>query len=135
AESITSGEIKGLLELRNVDAPAASERLAELVTRVADELNRAHNANSAVPASATLTGRNVGQSFETAIAGFSGTTNIAVVDAAGVIQNQVEIVFSGGTMTVGGTAATPATFLAVLNAELGGAATASFSGGVLSLEA
>ena len=135
AENITSGEIKGLLELRNVDAPAAAERLAELVTRVADELNRAHNANSAVPAPATLTGRNVGQSLENAIAGFSGTTNIAVVDAGGVIQNQVEIVFSGGTMTVNGTAATPATFLTVLNAELGGAATASFSGGVLSLEA
>lgn len=135
AENITSGEIKGLLELRNVDAPAATERLAELVTRVADELNRAHNANSAVPAPASLTGRNVGQSFENAIAGFTGTTNIAVVDAAGVIQNQVEIVFSGGTMTVNGAAATPATFLAVLNAELGGAATASFTGGVLSLEA
>lgn len=135
AENITSGEIKGLLELRNVDAPAATERLAELVTRVADELNRAHNANSAVPAPASLTGRNVGQSFENAIAGFTGTTNIAVVDAAGVIQNQVEIVFSGGTMTVNGAAATPATFLAVLNAELGGAATASFTGGVLSLGA
>lgn len=135
AENITSGEIKGLLELRNVDAPAATERLAELVTRVADELNRAHNANSAVPAPASLTGRNVGQSLENAIAGFTGTTNIAVVDAAGVIQNQVEIVFSGGTMTVNGAAATPATFLAVLNAELGGAATASFTGGVLSLEA
>ncbi len=135
AENITSGEIKGLLELRNVDAPAAADRLAELVTRVADELNRAHNANSAVPAPATLTGRNVGQSFENAIAGFTGTTNIAVVDAGGVIQNQVEIVFSGGTMTVNGAAATPATFLTVLNAELGGAATASFSGGVLSLAA
>jgi flagellar hook-associated protein 1 len=135
AENITSGEIKGLLELRNVDAPAAAERLAELATRVADELNRAHNANSAVPAPATMTGRNVGQSFENAIAGFSGTTNIAVVDAGGVIQNQVEIVFSGGTMTVNGTAATPATFLTVLNAELGGAATASFTGGVLSLDA
>ncbi|MFN3537950.1 MAG: FlgK family flagellar hook-associated protein, partial [Brevundimonas sp.] len=135
AEGITSGEIKGLLELRNVDAPAATERLAELVTRVADELNRAHNANTTAPPPATLTGRNVGQAFETAIAGFSGTTNIAVVNAAGVIQNQVEIVFSGGTMTVAGTPATPATFLAVLNAELGGAATASFVGGVLSLEA
>ncbi|MFN3815234.1 flagellar hook-associated protein FlgK [Brevundimonas sp.] len=133
AESITSGEIKGLLELRNVEAPAAAERLAELVTRVADELNRAHNANSAVPASSTLTGRNVGQSFENAIAGFTGTTNIAVVNPQGVVQAQVEIVFSGGAMTVNGTAATPATFLAVLNAELGGQATATFANGVLSL--
>jgi flagellar hook-associated protein 1 len=133
AESITSGEIKGLLELRNVEAPAAAERLAELVTRVADELNRAHNANSAAPAPPTLTGRNVGQSLETAITGFTGTSNIAVVNPQGVVQTQVEIVFSGGTMTVNGTAATPATFLTVLNAELGGQATASFTGGVLSL--
>lgn len=135
ADSITSGEIKGLLELRNVEAPAAAERLAELVTRMADELNRAHNANSSVPAPAVLTGRNVGQSLENALTGFSGTTNIAVVDPSGVIQTRAEIVFSGGTMTVNGAAATPATFLAVLNAELGGQATASFSGGVLRIEA
>ena len=135
ADNITSGEIKGLLELRDVEAPAAAERLAELVTRVADELNRAHNASSAVPAPNSLTGRNVGQAFETAIAGFSGTTNVAVTNAAGVIQAQAEIVFSGGTMTVNGVAATPATFLATLNAQLGGAATASFTDGVLSITA
>lgn len=135
ADSITSGEIKGLLELRNVEAPAAAERLAELVTRMADELNRAHNANSSVPAPAVLTGRNVGQSLENALTGFAGTTNIAVVNAQGVIQTRAEIVFSGGAMTINGVAATPATFLAVLNAELGGQATASFTGGVLSIEA
>ena len=135
ADSITSGEIKGLLELRNVEAPAAAERLAELVTRMADELNRAHNANSSVPAQAVLTGRNVGQSLENALTGFAGTTNIAVVNAQGVIQTRAEIVFSGGTMTINGAAATPATFLAVLNAELGGQATASFAGGVLSIAA
>ncbi|MEH6663715.1 MAG: flagellar hook-associated protein FlgK [Brevundimonas sp.] len=133
AESITSGEIKGLLELRNVEAPAAAERLAELVARVADELNRAHNANSAAPAPSTLTGRNVGQSFDAAIAGFTGTSNIAVVNPQGVVQTQVEVVFSGGAMTINGTAATPATFLTVLNAELGGQATAAFTNGVLSL--
>ncbi|HAJ02934.1 MAG TPA: flagellar hook-associated protein FlgK, partial [Brevundimonas sp.] len=85
-ESITSGEIKGLVDMRDVEAPQAAERLAELLTRVADELNRAHNANSSVPAPTSLTGRNVGQSLETAVAGFSGTTAIAVTNTSGQVQ-------------------------------------------------
>ena len=134
-DSVSSGEIKGLVELRDRDAPAAAERLGELMTRVADELNRAHNANSSVPAPTTLTGRNVGQSLETALTGFTGSTTIAVTDAAGVIQTRADIVFSGSTMTINGVAATPGTFLTTLNAQLGGAATASFNNGVLSLSA
>ena len=133
-DSITSGEIRGLVELRDVDAPQTAERLAELMAHVADELNRAHNANSAVPAPGVLTGKNVGQSLESALTGFTGATNIAVVNGAGVIQSRAEIVFSGGTMTINGAAATPATFLSVLNAQLPGA-TASFSNGVLKIEA
>jgi flagellar hook-associated protein 1 FlgK len=134
-DSVTSGEIKGLVELRDIEAPAAAARLAELVTHVADELNRAHNANSSVPAPASLTGRNVGQSLESAIAGFSGRTTIAITNSAGVIQTRADIVFSGATMTVNGVAADPTTFLATLNAQLGGAATASFSNGQLSIAA
>ena len=134
-DSVTSGEIKGLVELRDVEAPAAAERLAELVAHVADELNRAHNGNSAVPAPSSLTGRNVGQTFESAIAGFSGQSTVAVTNAAGVIQARADIVFSGGTMTVNGAAATPASFLGVLNAQLGGAATASFVDGRLTIAA
>lgn len=134
-DNVVSGEIKGLVELRDIEAPAAAERLAELVTHVADELNRAHNANSAVPAPNSLTGRNVGQSLESAIAGFTGQTTIAVTNAAGVVQTRADIVFSGATMTVNGAAATPATFLTVLNAQLGGAATASFVDGKLTIAA
>jgi flagellar hook-associated protein 1 FlgK len=134
-DSVKSGEIKGLVELRDVEAPAAAERLAELVAHVADELNRAHNASSSVPAPASLRGRNVGQTFESAIAGFSGQTTIAVTNAAGVIQTRVDIVFSGATMTVNGAAADPDTFLTVLNTQLGGAATASFADGRLTLTA
>ena len=134
-ESVTSGELKGLVELRDTEAPETAARLGELMTRIADELNRAHNANSAVPPPSALTGRNVGQSLATAVAGFTGNTTIAVTNAAGVIQARADIVFSGATMTINGSAATPANFLTVLNTELGGAATASFNGGVLSLAA
>ncbi|WP_312780277.1 flagellar hook-associated protein FlgK [Brevundimonas sp.] len=133
-DGLASGEIKGLLELRDVDAPAAADRLAELMTRLADELNRAHNASSAVPPPQVLNGRNVGQSLETALTGFTGTTTITTVNDQGVIQSLAEIVFSGGTMTINGVAATPATFLATLNGQLGGA-TASFVDGRLSIEA
>jgi flagellar hook-associated protein 1 FlgK len=134
-DNVASGEIKGLVELRDVEAPAAAERLAELISHVADELNRAHNASSSAPAPASLTGRNIGQSLESALAGFTGRTTIAVLNSSGTIQRQVEIRF-GSPMTVGGTSGvTPDNFLAALNAELGGAAVASFENGVLSLRA
>jgi len=134
-DNVVSGEIKGLVELRDSEAPATAERLAELVAHVADELNRAHNANSSVPAPSTLTGRNVGQGFESAIAGFAGQTTIAITNAAGIVQARADIVFSGATMTVNGAAATPSDFLTVLNAQLGGAATASFVEGRLTIAA
>ncbi|PZU59652.1 MAG: flagellar hook-associated protein FlgK [Brevundimonas sp.] len=122
-EGVGSGEIKGLVELRDQDAPAAAERLAELTARIADELNRAHNASTSVPAPSTLTGRNTGQSLETALAGFSGVVTVATVDAAGVITGQAAIDFTNN----------PPTDLASLNAQLAGVATASFSNGVLTL--
>ena len=135
-DGLVSGEIKGLLELRDVEAPAAAERLGELMTHVADELNRAHNANSSVPAPTTLTGKNVGQSLETALTGFTGTTTIAVTNpTTGAITTSAKIVFSGSTMTINGVAADPTTFLTTLNTQLGGAATASFTDGKLTLSA
>ncbi|MBN9465289.1 MAG: flagellar hook-associated protein FlgK [Brevundimonas sp.] len=133
-DGVSSGQIKGLIELRDVEAPAAAARLGELTARLADELNRAHNANSSVPAPTVLNGRNTGQALETALAGFTGKTTITAVDGAGVLQASAEIVFSGATMTVNGVAADPTTFLSVLNAQLGGAATASFADGVLRLD-
>lgn len=135
-DHLASGEIKGLLELRDREAPAAAERLAELVTRVADELNRAHNANSSAPAPNSLTGRNVGMSLAAALNGFTGRTTIAVTNAAGVIVDRADIVFAGaGVMTINGVGATTANFLAVLNSQLSPAASASFANGVLSLQA
>ncbi|MET3836361.1 flagellar hook-associated protein 1 FlgK [Brevundimonas sp. UYEF29] len=133
-DGVSSGQIRGLVEMRDVDAPAAAARLGELTAKLADELNRAHNANSSVPAPTTLTGRNVGQSLENALIGFTGTTTISTVNASGVVQASAQIVFSGGTMTINGAAADPTTFLSVLNAQLGGTATATFSDGQLRLD-
>ena len=133
-DGVSSGQIRGLVEVRDVDAPAAAARLGELTAKLADELNRAHNANSSVPAPTALTGRNTGQSLENALTGFTGATTISTVNASGVVQASARIVFSGGTMTINGAAADPTTFLSVLNAQLGGTATASFSDGQLRLD-
>jgi len=121
-DHLGSGELKGLIEYRDVEGPQMADRLAEAVSRIVDELNRAHNANSAAPAPATLTGRNTGLDLATAVSGFSGTTTVAITDSAGVIQRRVAIDFTAGTMSVDGGAATgftPATFLATLNAGSG----------------
>jgi flagellar hook-associated protein 1 FlgK len=133
---VASGEIQGLLELRNKELPNLSDQLGELVTRAAEELNRASNASSAVPAPASLTGKNTGLDAATAFSNFTGKTTIAITDASGVIQKRVAIDFDAGTMTVDGLpgpAFTNANFTAQLNTALGGAATASFAGGALSL--
>ena len=136
ADGLKSGEIRGLMELRDREAPATAERLAELVTHFADELNRAHNGNASVPAPTTLTGRNVGQALDTALTGFTGNASIAVVNpTTGVVATRADIVFSGSTLTINGTASTPANFLTDLNLAFGGAATASFANGSLKITA
>jgi len=135
---VGGGELQGLLTLRNQLIPGVQSQLAEYVSGAVSAINAAHNANTAVPAPQTLQGRNTGLDLPTIVGDFSGKTNIAVLNAGGVVQQQVAIDFSAQTMSVnGGPAAgfTPATFLSSLNTALGGAATASFSNGALSLSA
>jgi flagellar hook-associated protein 1 FlgK len=138
ALKISSGELKGLMDLRNTELPALTDQLGEFVSRAAEELNRASNAASSVPAPTTLTGRNTGLDEATALDHFTGKTTIAITDSAGVIQRRVDIDFDTGSMTVNGAAGpsfTNTDFIAQLNTALGGQGTAGFSGGVLSLSA
>lgn len=134
---LASGEIQGLLQLRNTQLPAIQGEVSEYVTQAVNALNKASNASTAVPPPATLTGQNIGIDLTTAIGGFSGTTNVAIVNASGQLQQNVAINFSTDMMTVGGvsTGFTPSTFISSLNTALGGAGTASFSNGVLSIAA
>lgn len=136
---ITTGEIRGLLDLRDKELPALGDQLSEFVTRAVDEMNRAHNAASAVPAPTTLTGRDTGMDLATAIGGFSGKTTVAIVDSAGLITRKVDIDFDAGTMSIDGgvttTGFTPASFMTTLNGQLGGQGTASFANGALTLMA
>jgi flagellar hook-associated protein 1 FlgK len=137
-DHLGDGELKGLIDMRDVDAPQAAERLAELTSQIADQLNRAHNAYSAFPAPATMTGKDTGLDLESAISGFSGATTIALVDSSGILQRRVDIDFDAGTMSVDGGASTgfsPASFLSDLNSALGGMGSATFTNRGLSLSA
>ncbi|ENZ81089.1 MULTISPECIES: flagellar hook-associated protein FlgK [Caulobacter] len=134
--NISSGEIKGLMDLRNADLPNLSDQLGEFTSRAAEAINKASNAASAVPAPSVLTGRNTGLDAQSALSGFTGKTTIALTDSSGVIQRRVDVDFDAGTMTVNGAAGptfTPANFIAQLNTALGGQGSAGFSSGALSL--
>ena len=134
--NISSGEIKGLMEVRNTELVNLSDQLGEFTSRAAEEINRAANAASAVPAPTTLSGRDTGLDAQAAITGFSGKTTIALTDSSGVIQRRVDVDFDTGTMTVNGAAGpafTPGNFFTQLNTALGGMGTAGFSGGALTL--
>jgi len=108
-----------------------------------DELNRAHNANSSIPAPSVLTGRNTGLDLPTAVSGFTGSTRVAIVNTAGAVQKSVDIDFTNYTMSVDGgpavsygPAATFATdFLTNLNTALSPAGSATFTNGALSISA
>jgi flagellar hook-associated protein 1 FlgK len=138
--AVTNGEIQGLLQLRNKDLPNLSDQLGEFVSRAAEELNRASNAASSVPAPNTMTGKDTGLDANTAFANFTGKTTIAITNAAGAIVQRVDVDFGpgpgAGTMTVNGAAGpafTNTNFLTQLNTALGGTATASFANGAMSL--
>jgi flagellar hook-associated protein 1 FlgK len=136
--TVTGGEMRALMDLRDSGLPGLMEQLGEFATRAAERLNAAHNASSAAPARALLEGRDTGLDLPTAVGGFTGSTTLAVTSASGVIQRRVDIDFDAGTMSVDGgaaTAFTPATFLASLNTALGAFGTASFSDRALTLQA
>ncbi|HLI66850.1 MAG TPA: flagellar hook-associated protein FlgK [Caulobacteraceae bacterium] len=136
--TLASGEIQGLLSLRNSQLPGIQDQLSEYVTQAVNALNAAHNASTAVPPPASLTGQNIGIDLATAVGGFSGKTTVAIVNAAGQLQQTVAIDFSAGTMSVNGGGAvafTPATFATSLNTALGANGTATFANGVLSIKA
>lgn len=135
---LLSGELRGLMDLRDEELPKLYDQLGEFTSRAVDQLNAAHNAAAAFPPPATMAGRNTGLDLPTAVAGFTGTSTIAIVDAQGLMQRTVAVDFTAGTISVdgaAGTAFTPASFLADLNTALGGVGNATFAGGALTLNA
>jgi len=138
AISITSGELRGLLDLHDDVLPGITDQLGEFSSQVAAQLNAAHNSASRVPPPATMTGRDTGLDLPTAVSNFTGTTTLAITNAAGVVQKTVAIDFTAGTLSVNGgagTAFTPANFLASLNTALGASGSATFTNRALTLNA
>ena len=136
--TVSSGDLRGFLDLRNTHLPDLSRQLGEFAARAAERINAAHNASTSSPARALLQGRDTGLDLPTAIDGFSGQTTLAITDASGVIQRTVSIDFTAGTMSVNAgppSAFTPASFLTSLNTALGAFGSASFSNRALSLTA
>lgn len=134
---LSSGEMLGLTQLRDKELPSLMNQLAEYTSHAIEELNRAHNASSSVPAPQTLTGRPTGFLDQaTAFSNFTGKTTFAVLNStsSAVVKSAV-IDFAAATITVGGvaTAFTPGSFVADFNTALGGTATASFTNGALSV--
>ncbi|MBV9512168.1 MAG: flagellar hook-associated protein FlgK, partial [Caulobacteraceae bacterium] len=136
---LASGEISGLVQLHNTLLPNLSAQLASYVSGAASAINKASNAASSVPAPSILTGRDTGfgSDIATAVSGFTGTTNIAIVDSSGNLQQQITVDFDTGTISTGGSSSsfTPSSFLSALNSALGSNGSASFSNGQLSIAA
>jgi flagellar hook-associated protein 1 FlgK len=136
--TVTGGQLRGLMDLRDIHLPGLSEQLGEFAARAAERLNAAHNASTSSPARSVLEGRDTGLDLPTAVSGFTGQTTLAITNASGVVQRTVQIDFSAGTLSVDGgptTGFTPANFLTSLNTALGAFGTASFTNRALTLSA
>ncbi len=125
--TIPSGEIAGLVELRDDVLPAMQEELDRLTEMLRDELNRIHNQGAGLPPANTLTGS---RSFANPAAdtiSFSSDVRIGVVDANGDFAAYYDI--AAGNYTV-------SAIEGLIDANLAGFASASTSaGGPLSIGA
>lgn len=125
---ISSGSLRGLLDLRDNDLRDLSFSLGELSATFIDQVNAIHNAHSAAPAPNQLTGRASAitqiQSTE-----FTGKTTFAIVDANNQLVQKVTIDFGDPAIV---------TILDVglaVNAGLGADGTLSLAGGVMEITA
>jgi flagellar hook-associated protein 1 len=124
---LRGGELKGLIETRNVLLPRVAAELGELAGNVIDQVNRVHNANAAVPPPTALTGRNVA-ALGTDANRFTGIATFAVLDANNAVVSSTTVDFG----TLGGTLAGVVT---AVNTGLGGAGTLALNNGVMSFTA
>lgn len=126
--SISSGSLRGLLDLRDVQLRDYALSVGELGANLMDQFNAVHNTLSAVPAPNVLVGG------QTAVAGtnppnFTGIVTFAITDASNNLVAKHTVDFDG---------APPATFNALItqvNAGLAGAGTLSLVNGVMTMTA
>ncbi|MBB3587929.1 FlgK family flagellar hook-associated protein [Sphingomonas sp. BK481] len=123
------GRLGGLLDLRDRQLPAFSARVETLFAGLARTINAASNTGSAVPPPATLTGRATALTGGDRL-GFTGAALIAVTRSDGTMVAGTTLDFDAL-----GAAATVDDAIAAINTGLGGAATASFANGTLTIAA
>lgn len=126
---MVGGKLGGLFDLRDRALPDFSEQIGTLFGGLAETLNAVSNAGTTVPAPRTLDGRNSGLVGSDRL-GFTGQAVFAVTQPNGVIVARAAIDF--GALGAG---ATVDDAVAAINAGLGGAATASFVNGRLTIAA
>ncbi len=123
------GKLGGLLDLRDRQLPAFSEQLGTLFTGLSQALNSVSNAGSTLPPPSELSGRNSGLTGSDRL-GFTGAATFAIAKADGTLVASTKIDFDalGPTATVND-------MINAINTGLGGAGTASFVDGKLSIKA
>lgn len=127
--SAVGGKLGGLIDLRDRTLPAFSEKLGTLFSGLSEALNAVSNAGSTVPPPASLDGRQTGLIGSDRL-GFTGEATFAVTKSDGTLVAKTKVDFDalGPTATIDD-------MISAINTGLGGSATASFTGGKLSITA
>jgi flagellar hook-associated protein 1 FlgK len=125
--AILSGELRGLLDTRDGALNDMAIELGAYAGHVADQINSVHNAFTAVPPPATMTGHNSG-ALASDPHGFSGIAAFHTFDANNNVTATATIDFGaiGGTVN---------DVINAVNTGLGGAGTLSLTNGIMSFSA
>ena len=139
-QHLSSGSIKGLIDMRDGALADMQNELGSLAQGVSQALNAQHNANSAYPPPTSLNGRDTGL-LSTDSLNFTGKTTVAVVDSSGNMVQSVAVDFDANQYSTDGgatwTSFTPTVggLTSALNTALGSNGSASFTDGQLSIGA
>jgi flagellar hook-associated protein 1 FlgK len=136
---LSSGSLKGMIDMRDQVLGGLSQSLGNLAQQSALAFNAQSNANAAYPPPTSLTGRDTGL-LSTDALNFTGKTTIAVTDSSGNLVSRIDVDFGAGTLSVDGgptqsIGTTIGSFTTALNTALGANGSASFNNGQLSISA
>lgn len=124
---INSGQLKGLLTIRDKDLPEIALQLGSMAGGFVDELNRVHNLNTAVTVPNVLTGSNTGL-LSTDNHNFTGQSVFAITDLNGDLVSKVTVDFGVTGPAIGAV-------ITAVNAALGANGTLALTNGVMTFTA
>jgi flagellar hook-associated protein 1 FlgK len=134
-----SGEIRGLLDMRDIHLAQLGEELGSFAQGLTLAVNAQHNANGSVPPPAVMNGRQTGLLAGDGL-NFDGQVTIGLAGANGTLQHRIPVDFDAGTLSLDGGPAvafggTIGGFATALDTALGGLGDATFTDGQLRLSA